>query len=141
MQFQCTSRRTIQLQTLQMAQESLPFPAGGFDVEPDDSFRCELGDSDHDVHSAYLDLLTDKLRDAFLCWTADGAQQYVMASAPCLKVSSERKACNLFLNHPGECDWGLEDPEELALMAHMDQVRAFTRDYGFPPSWRGLEGG
>ncbi|MDQ1016724.1 hypothetical protein QFZ43_003273 [Streptomyces afghaniensis] len=133
MRLQCTSKRTIQLRTLQLAEEGLPCPIEGFEAEPFDVFRCELGDEDHEFHGAFLDELADKKRDAYFCWSGVDGAQFIIASEPCGKRGGDEEICNLFENHPGVCDWDLIDPLQVAIQALVDQTMAYLRDHGERP--------
>ncbi|MFF5433397.1 hypothetical protein ACFY5K_25580 [Streptomyces griseofuscus] len=103
--------------------------------EAGQSFMCELDDSPHDFHIAFLgDSILDPQKEVFLYWSAVDDEQRVVTEKPCLKKDGGKQVCALISEHPGVCDWGYIDPVMVAYQAVRDQESAYLRDYGHPPT-------
>lgn len=123
-----------------MALNIAPFDPKSTDYAPDDVFQCELDDSEHEFHCAYLRDIPGDEREVFYAWTPEGNTRYVLVLRACRKkYKDEGESCGIFRNHSGVCDWEYVDPSRIALNAEMDQAMAYLRDHGTLPPSMGVE--
>ncbi|MFE2075170.1 hypothetical protein [Streptomyces misionensis] len=133
MPLKCQSHRLLRPSTAEIA-KTIVKPVDGFVPEAGQPFLCELDDSPHDFHIAFLgDSILDPQKEVFFYWSAVDDEQRVVTEKPCLKKDEGEEACALISEHPGVCDWGYIDPGVVAYQALLDQESAYLRDYGLPP--------
>lgn len=140
MSYRCTSTRVISAQAAVLAIEIALFRPSETDVSAEAKFQCQLDDSEHRMHGAFLRDVPEDTREVYYCWEGDGETEYVMLADVCLRrANPQSEACTLFRHHQGVCDWMYVDSQRVALMAEADQYIAYYRDHGALPPKGGVE--
>ncbi|MEV3860682.1 hypothetical protein AB0J38_41035 [Streptomyces sp. NPDC050095] len=132
MVYRCTSLQPLNDVMALFSLEIAPFDAQDIDYKPGAVMQCQLGEGDHDTHGSFLRILPGANgKEVWLSWDGDHGNQYVSIVKLCMEKrrGDADGGCLLYKGHPGECDWAILDPVDVALTAKIDQACALFDDW------------